>query len=96
MHNLQKCERCPNVKLVPQGAEFTVEVVKGMRDGEEIKFFEEGEPIVDGDPGDLKFFLRTRKHKTYAREGNNLRANVSITLVSHILLEGGGLLTDRV
>ena len=25
-----------------------------MKDGHEISFFEEGEPVIDGEPGDLK------------------------------------------
>lgn len=31
-----------------------VHVDPGMRDGHEILQFEEGEPLIDGEPGDLK------------------------------------------
>jgi DnaJ family protein B protein 11 len=32
-----------------------------MRDGHEYPFLSEGEPHIDGDPGDLKFIIRIKK-----------------------------------
>jgi DnaJ family protein B protein 11 len=55
----QTCEDCPAVKLVRTSETLRVEVEPGMRDGTEITFFEQGEPIIDGEPGDLKFRLVT-------------------------------------
>eukprot|EP00252_Welwitschia_mirabilis_P012986 TRINITY_DN28697_c0_g1_i1.p1 TRINITY_DN28697_c0_g1~~TRINITY_DN28697_c0_g1_i1.p1 ORF type:complete len:129 (+),score=28.61 TRINITY_DN28697_c0_g1_i1:122-508(+) len=51
-----------------------------MRDGQEIVFYEEGEPIVDGEAGDLKFKIYTAPHERFRREGNNLHTSVSISL----------------
>jgi len=45
---------CPNVKYVRDGSVVEVEIEKGMKDGQTLVFFGEGEPIMDGDPGDLK------------------------------------------
>lgn len=44
-------------------------------------FFEEGEPLLDGEPGDLKFVVRTRPHKRFQRDGDDLKYNLTISLV---------------
>ena len=38
-----------------------VEIEPGMRDGQEYTFHSEGEPHIDGDPGDLKFHIKVQK-----------------------------------
>eukprot|EP00271_Cylindrocystis_brebissonii_P013142 TRINITY_DN32752_c0_g1_i1.p1 TRINITY_DN32752_c0_g1~~TRINITY_DN32752_c0_g1_i1.p1 ORF type:complete len:351 (+),score=66.29 TRINITY_DN32752_c0_g1_i1:317-1369(+) len=81
----QVCEDCPNVKYVREGLPLTVEVEKGMRDGQEIVFYEEGEPVMEGDPGDLKFVIKTLPHKVFRREGNDLHASVTISLVDSLV-----------
>ncbi|AQK91491.1 DnaJ protein ERDJ3B [Zea mays] len=50
----QECDTCPNVKYVREGAFINVDIEKGMQDGQEILFYEDGEPKIDGVPGDLK------------------------------------------
>lgn len=47
------CSECPNVKFVNEEHLLDVEVEPGMMDGQEIKFTAEGEPHIDGEPGDL-------------------------------------------
>lgn len=47
------CSDCPNVQLVNEERILEVEVEPGMIDGQETKFVAEGEPHIDGDPGDL-------------------------------------------
>ncbi|KAK1356886.1 DnaJ protein ERDJ3B [Heracleum sosnowskyi] len=81
----QVCEKCPNVKYVRDGFEVTVDIQKGMRDGEEVVFYEDGEPIIDGEPGDLKFRIRTAPHDVFKREGNDLHTTVTITLVQALV-----------
>ncbi len=53
----RECEKCPNVKLQREGSTLSVHIEPGMRDGQEIKFFEEGEAMVDGEAGDLRVCL---------------------------------------
>ena len=76
----QVCDKCPNVKFEREGYFVTVDIEKGMKDGEvslqtllfnsrwnslraycylfqEVSFYEDGEPILDGEPGDLKVSL---------------------------------------
>eukprot|EP01147_Barroeca_monosierra_P003090 gene3091-8194_t len=80
MVNQQVCSECPNVKMELENVELDVEVEPGMVEGQEIVFTAEGEPHVDGEPGDLKLRIRTQKHKTFQRAGNDLLTNVTISL----------------
>ena len=70
------------LKLVTERETLTVEVERGMRDGQEVVFFEQGEPMMDGEPGDLKFRLVTRPHPRvpFVRHGDDLAVTVAITL----------------
>lgn len=47
------CSECPNVKFVNEERTLEVEVEAGMLDGQETRFTAEGEPHIDGEPGDL-------------------------------------------
>nr|GEV85533.1 DnaJ protein ERDJ3B-like [Tanacetum cinerariifolium] len=81
----QVCEQCPNVKYEREGNFITVDIEKGMQDGQEVVFYEEGEPIIDGEPGDLRFRVRTAPHDRFRREGNNLHATTTITLAQALV-----------
>ncbi|KAK7259245.1 hypothetical protein RIF29_24847 [Crotalaria pallida] len=81
----QVCEQCANVKFVREGYFITVDIEKGMEDGQEVLFYEDGEPIIDGEPGDLRFVIRTAPHDVFRREGNDLHATVTITLVQALV-----------
>lgn len=76
-----ECEQCPAVKIEREKDTITVHVEPGMTDGQEVTFFEEGEPMVDGEPGDLKFKLRTLPHPVFRRSGNDLWMDRNISLV---------------
>jgi DnaJ family protein B protein 11 len=73
------------VKLEREREPLTVHVEPGMADGHEITFFEEGEPMVDGEPGDLKFRLRTLPHAVFRRTGNDLHMNATIPLLDALV-----------
>jgi DnaJ family protein B protein 11 len=55
-------------------------VEPGMKDGEEIVFFEEGEPIVDGEHGDLVFHIQMQPHDVFERRGNDVWMTLGVTL----------------
>ena len=57
-----------------------VEIENGMTDGMETKFVAEGEPHVDGEPGDLVLRIRTAPHQRFERKGDDLYTNVTISL----------------
>ncbi|KAL1340805.1 hypothetical protein HN51_027269 [Arachis hypogaea] len=81
----QVCDQCANVKFEREGYFITVDIEKGMQDGQEVLFYEDGEPIVDGEPGDLRFRIRTAPHDIFRREGNDLHTTVTITLVQALV-----------
>ncbi len=51
-----------------------------MTDGMESKFVAEGEPHMDGEPGDLVLRIRTAPHTKFERKGDDLYTNVTISL----------------
>ncbi|CAN1273066.1 DnaJ protein ERDJ3B [Linum perenne] len=81
----QVCDQCQNIKHEREGYSLTVDIEKGMQDGQEVVFYEDGEPKVDGEPGDLKFRIRTSAHDVFTRKGNDLHTTVTITLVQALV-----------
>jgi DnaJ family protein B protein 11 len=81
----QVCQECPNVKFEREGLSIDVDIERGMQDGQEIVFYEDGEPIIDGEPGDLKFVIRTQPHVRFQRDGNNLHTTVTISLLDALV-----------
>ncbi|CAL9024024.1 unnamed protein product [Prunus brigantina] len=79
------CEQCANVKYEREGYFITVDIEKGMQDGQEVVFYEDGEPIIDGEAGDLKFRIHTAPHDRFRREGNDLHTTITITLVQALV-----------
>lgn len=74
------CDECPNMELTTQEKILEVEVEPGMKEGAEQKFHGEGEPHIDGDPGDLRVKVRTLPHPVFERRGDDLYTNATITL----------------
>ena len=81
----QVCDECPNVKLERRREPLTIIVEPGMAEGHEIVFFEEGEPLVDGEAGDLKFRVRSAPHALFKRTGNDLMINATIPLLDALV-----------
>ncbi|CAN1188011.1 DnaJ protein ERDJ3B [Linum perenne] len=81
----QTCDKCQNVKLEREGYSLTIEIEKGMEDGQEVVFYEDGEPKIDGEPGDLRFRIRTSSHDVFTRKGDDLHTTVTITLVEALV-----------
>ncbi|KAJ1365561.1 DnaJ dnj-20 [Parelaphostrongylus tenuis] len=80
MYQVQVCDECPNVKLVQESRILEIEVEVGADDGHEQVFVGEGEPHIEGDPGDLKCRINVQKHPRFERKGNDLYTNVTISL----------------
>ncbi|GFS10770.1 DnaJ-like protein subfamily B member 11 [Elysia marginata] len=80
MTQQQVCDECPNIKFVPEEKLLEIEIEPGMRDGQEYPFVAEGEPHIDGEPGDLRFKIVQVKHARFERRGDDLYTNVTITL----------------
>uniref|UniRef100_A0A7S3VIA0 J domain-containing protein n=1 Tax=Dunaliella tertiolecta TaxID=3047 RepID=A0A7S3VIA0_DUNTE len=80
-YSKQVCEQCQAVRQERQQEELTVHVEPGMVEQQTITFFEEGEPLVDGEPGDLQFVVRTLPNAQWERRGHDLLVNQTISLV---------------
>lgn len=74
------CDECPNMELTTQERLLEVEVEPGMREGAEQRFVGEGEPHIDGDPGDLRVRIKTQPHPVFERRGDDLYTNVTVNL----------------
>uniref|UniRef100_A0A8C5XJZ9 DnaJ homolog subfamily B member 11 n=1 Tax=Microcebus murinus TaxID=30608 RepID=A0A8C5XJZ9_MICMU len=79
------CDECSNVKLVNEGQTLEVEIKPGVRDSMEYPFIGEGEPHMDGEPGDLRFRIKVVKHPIFERRGDDLYTNVTISLVESLV-----------
>ncbi|KAJ8283021.1 hypothetical protein COCON_G00055400 [Conger conger] len=79
------CDECPNVKLVNEEKTLEVEIEQGVRDEMEYPFIGEGEPHIDGEPGDLRFRIKVMKHPVFERRGDDLYTNVTISLVEALV-----------
>lgn len=58
-----------------------LEVEVGMTDGMSTRFVAEGEPHIDGEPGDLVVNIRTQPHQRFERRGDDLYTNMTISLL---------------
>jgi len=81
MTQAQVCDDCPNVRMVPEEKLLEIEIEPGMRHRQEYPFIAEGEPHMDGEPGDLIFRINQLKHNKFERREDDLYTNVTITLV---------------
>lgn len=80
-------------RLVNEERILEVEVEPGMVDGQEQKFVAEGEPHLDGEPGDLILRIKTLPHSKYERRGDDLYTNITLSLqVKALRLYSGGLI----
>uniref|UniRef100_A0A7S0US37 J domain-containing protein n=1 Tax=Polytomella parva TaxID=51329 RepID=A0A7S0US37_9CHLO len=65
-YQTQECETCPSVTYEREQATIAVHIEPGMVHDHRISFFEEGEPLADGEPGDLVFVLKQHQPATPA------------------------------
>jgi len=66
--------------MVTEESMLEIEIEPGMKDGQETKFTAEGEPHIDGEPGDLIFKIKTTPHSVFERRGDDLYTNLTISL----------------
>lgn len=67
-------------RFVSEESTLEIEIEPGMLDNQETKFTFEGEPHIDGDPGDLIFKIKTVPHPLFERRGDDLYTNLTISL----------------
>ena len=65
--------------------DYVAEVEKGMKDGDEVVFPGESEQFPGYAPGDIVFTIKQLPHNTFERIGDNLYADLEITLQEALL-----------
>jgi len=66
--------------MVTEESTLEIEIEPGMKNGQETKFIAEGEPHVDGEPGDIIFKIYATPHPIFERQGDDLYTNLTISL----------------
>jgi DnaJ-class molecular chaperone len=71
---------------MPNGKMFNVKIPEKVEEGQQIRLKGQGLPSpLGGEPGDAIATIRFERHKTFRRDGNDLRVDVPITLYEAVL-----------
>lgn len=81
----KECETCSNAYIRREQTQLEAEIEPGMREGSVITFPGQGEPELDGEPGDLKLRIRQSPHSLFRRSGDDLHTNVSLSLLEALV-----------
>ncbi|KAJ1815942.1 DnaJ- protein scj1, partial [Coemansia sp. RSA 2599] len=75
------CPHCKGTRVHREADFLAIRVEPGMADGEQIAFEGEGDQHPDHEPGSVVFHLQQEPHAVFERRGDDLHAEVSITLL---------------
>ena len=84
----EECEKCDNVRWGSEQSTLNAVVEPGMKDGQTLLFFEEGDAMVDGDPADLVLVIKTTSpagEAQWERRGDDLWYTAEIGLKEALL-----------
>lgn len=71
---------------LPDGASLDVKIPAGARDGQILRLRGKGGPGVgDGPPGDALIEIAVRSHRLFAREGDDIRLELPVSLSEAVL-----------
>lgn len=76
-----KCRKCKGRKIVSEKKVLELYIPRGSHDGDSIVLQGEADQAPDQVPGDIIFILQQKEHSIFKRSGDNLLAEVEITLV---------------
>lgn len=79
------CRACPRGKTETEEVDLTLDILPGMKDGDEIKFQGIADEQVGHLPGDLIFKIRQAHHPYFQRQGNNLHMTMEIPLMDALV-----------
>lgn len=80
------CRKCGGEGRVQSSKTLSVKVPPGVDNGDRIRLSGEGEAGEMGGPaGDLYVQINVRPHEFFVRDGNNLRANVPVDMITAAL-----------
>ncbi len=93
------CPECDGQGRVPDRQKVSVDVPKGIRDGQQLRVTGYGEAGIQGaDSGNLIVTIRVQPHEFYERDGDDLHAQINIPMVQATLgaqIEIDGILEDE-
>ena len=80
------CKKCQGDGRVQSSKTLSVKVPPGVDNGDRIRLSGEGEAGEMGGPaGDLYVQINVKPHEFFVRDGNNLRANVPVDMITAAL-----------
>ncbi|KAJ2552676.1 DnaJ- protein scj1 [Coemansia sp. RSA 1878] len=79
------CPHCKGARVMREPDTLAVRVEPGMSDGEELVFDEEADQHPDHEPGSVIFRLQQQPHETFERRGDDLHAEVTISLLDALV-----------
>lgn len=80
-----KCPNCNGKMLVQDAKELKIDIEKGVKENHEVVFKGMGEQSPDIMPGNVVFKVKSSKHDTFVRKGNNLHLKMEIDVKSALL-----------
>lgn len=81
----QKCKTCSGDGITRKREELTIEIPKGIQNGETLQMQGGGESIKDGTPGDLYVRVKVEPHKLFRREGYDIIYKHSVNVSDALL-----------
>ncbi|KAL7627116.1 DnaJ-like protein xdj1 [Parahypoxylon ruwenzoriense] len=75
-----RCKKCKGKRTVPETKPLEIYIPRGSRQGERIVLEGEADQHPDQTPGNLVFVLEEEPHEVFHRIGNDLSADLEITL----------------
>jgi len=80
MNEKDKCKSCDGKKVYKDRKILEVNIEKGMRHGQKIKFADEADEMPGTIPGDVVFVVQEKEHDRFKRKGADLLLQMPISL----------------
>jgi len=75
-----KCKKCKGKRTTSEKKALELYIPRGAMQGEKIVLEGEADQVPDQTPGDIVFTLVEEEHETFQRAGNDLSAELKVTL----------------
>ena len=75
-----RCKKCKGKRTTPEKKVLEIYIPRGAREGERIVLEGEADQVPDQTPGDIVFTLVEEDHETFQRAGDDLSAELDISL----------------
>jgi len=81
----ERCQACPEGPTVQDVIPITVDILPGMKDGQELIYEEQADESIGHLAGDLIVVLRQTRHPQFVRDGDNLKLRLAIDLADALV-----------